>query len=329
MEAEAKGHPFDRLSPDFIMDAVESLGYRCDCRTLALNSYENRVYQVGIEESDPFIVKFYRPERWSAEQVYEEHQLCFEMVEQELPVVPPLTDANGESLFSFQGFLFALFPRQGGHAPEFDNDANLLVLGRYLGRMHRIGQVRPFAHRPAIDVNTYGHTAVDLIRERYIPAEYRESYELLTEQLLSALTTIFTQLDTVRTLRVHGDCHAGNILWRNDNPHFVDFDDARMGPAIQDIWMLLSGDRQRQTVQLDTIIEGYEQFCDIDLQELRLIEPLRTLRMLHYAAWIGSRWDDPAFPVAFPWFNTTQYWGEHILQLREQLAALHEPPLTI
>jgi len=322
-------HPFDHLTPDFIMDAVESCGYICDCRTLTLNSYENRVYQVGIENAEPLIVKFYRPGRWTRDQIAEEHQFCFELAEQELPVVTPLMGQAGQSIFQFRDFYFALFPRKGGHSPEFDNDQNLLIIGRLLGRMHRIGSQNPFRQRPAIDVATYGHASARFVLEHCIPPEYRESYEILTRELLQLLDDIFAAADTTRQIRVHGDCHAGNMLWRDSNPHFVDFDDARTGPAIQDIWMLLSGDRARQTAQLDIIIEGYEQFFTFDPRELRLIEALRTLRMLHFSAWLASRWDDPAFPAAFPWFNTIQYWGEQILQLREQLGALQEAPLSL
>ena len=322
-------HPFDRLTPDFIMDAVESLGYICDCRTFALNSYENRVYQVGLEDRDPLIVKFYRPERWSDEQIAEEHQFCFELAEQELPVVAPLTDAENRSLFNYGGFMFALFPRRGGHAPEFDNEDNLLIIGRLLGRIHRIGRSRPFLHRPEICLENFGHAPVALISDRFIPTEYSDSYNILTRELLATISEIFEQAGDVQQIRLHGDCHTGNMLWRDENPHFVDFDDARMGPAIQDLWMLLSGDRQRQMVQLDAILEGYEQFNEFNPMELRLIESLRSLRMLHYSAWLAKRWSDPAFPTAFPWFNTVQYWGEQILQLREQLGALQEPPLSL
>jgi Ser/Thr protein kinase RdoA (MazF antagonist) len=324
-----KRHPFDTLTPDFIMDAVESCGYNCDCRTFALNSYENRVYQVGIEESEPLIVKFYRPQRWSHAQIEEEHQFCFELAEQELPVVAPLTGPDGKSLFHYKGFDFALFPRKGGHAPEFDNDDNLLIIGRLLGRMHRIGCQRPFRHRPSININTYGHEATDLISSHFIPTEYSESYEGTTRELLRLISEIFSANDSIHNIRVHGDCHSGNMLWRDENPHFVDFDDARSAPAIQDIWMLLSGDRLRQTAQLDIILEGYEQFHSFNMTEIRLIEALRSLRMLHYSAWLAKRWDDPAFPVAFPWFDTIQYWGEHILQLREQLGAMQEPALQL
>jgi Ser/Thr protein kinase RdoA (MazF antagonist) len=322
-------HPFHALTPDFIMDAVESQGFRCDCRTFALNSYENRVYQVGIDEAQPLIAKFYRPERWSAGQILEEHSFCFDLAEQELPVVAPWKNPDGNSLFPYQGFLFALYPRQGGHAPEFDNLDNLLILGRMLGRIHAVGAVRPFSHRPALDSRSFGHASVDLLLEHFIPEDYRPSYKAVTGQLLECIDDIMNGLEDVRIIRTHGDCHAGNILWRDNAPHFVDFDDARMAPAVQDLWMMLSGDRQRQSAQLESLMEGYREFCYFDPRELRLIEPLRALRMLHYSAWIGSRWDDPAFPAAFPWFNTVNYWGEQILALREQVAVLDEPPLEL
>jgi Ser/Thr protein kinase RdoA (MazF antagonist) len=322
-------HPFDSLTPEFIMDAVESAGFLCDCRTLALNSYENRVYQVGIEEGPPLIAKFYRPDRWSDGQIMEEHAFCRELVEHELPVVAPWTGSDGRSLFRHDGFRFALYPRQGGYAPEFDNLDNLEILGRMLGRIHRIGAVRPFEHRPALDVQSFGRESVDLILARFIPGEYRESYQAVTTMLLEAIEKVFAETGPVSLIRTHGDCHSGNILWRDDAPHFVDFDDARMAPAVQDLWMMLSGDRARQTAQLEALLEGYGEFCDFDPRELRLVEPLRALRMLHYSAWLAARWQDPMFPRTFPWFNTTRYWGEQILELREQLAALEEPPLEM
>jgi Ser/Thr protein kinase RdoA (MazF antagonist) len=322
-------HPFHILTPDFILDAVESQGFRCDCRTFALNSYENRVYQVGIDEGPPLIAKFYRPGRWSAEQITEEHCFCFELAGHELPVVAPLRNDHGESLFHHKGFRFALYPRQGGHAPEFDNLDNLQVLGRMLGRIHHIGAVQPFNHRPFLDSRNFGHASVTLIQERFMPEEYRVSYQAVTDQLLECIDDILVGLEDVRIIRTHGDCHAGNILWWDNAPHFVDFDDARMAPAVQDLWMMLSGDRHRQTAQLQSLMEGYREFCDFDPRELRLIEPLRALRMLHYSAWIGSRWEDPAFPAAFPWFNTVNYWGEQIIALREQVAALEEPVLEL
>ena len=320
-------HPFLTLTPEFIMDAVESRGYRCDCRTFALNSYENRVYQVGIEEGQPLIVKFYRPGRWSDAQILEDHRFCRELVAQELSVVAPLTDADGESLFRYGEHRFALYPRQGGHAPEFDNLDNLLILGRMLGRIHRIGAVRPFEHRPALDLESFGRASVALITARFIPAEYRESYAAVTGQLLETVAAIMAGAGPIRLIRTHGDCHSGNILWRGGVPHFVDFDDARSAPAVQDLWMMLSGDRTRQHAQLEALLKGYGAFNDFDPRELRLIESLRALRMLHHSAWLARRWEDPLFPRTFPWFNTTRYWGEQILHLREQLGALAEPPL--
>lgn len=311
------------------MDAVESQGYLCDCRTFPLNSYENRVYQIGIEDAEPVIAKFYRPERWTVAQIVEEHQFCFELAEHELPVVAPLRNDAGESLFRFGDFHFALFPRQGGHAPEFDNLHNLFVMGRMMGRIHLIGASRPFEHRPTLDSRSFGHDSVALISDQFIPAEYKEAYDSLTTDLLAAIDKIIARVATLHSIRVHGDCHSGNILWRNDAPHFVDFDDARSAPAIQDLWMLLSGDRQRQTAQLSEIIDGYSEFYDFRTEELQLVEVLRTLRMLNYSAWLAKRWNDPTFPRNFPWFNTPNYWGEHILELREQFAALQEEPLRL
>jgi Ser/Thr protein kinase RdoA (MazF antagonist) len=329
MTETQSSHPFQTLTPSFIMDAVESRGYRCDCRTFGLNSYENRVYQVGIEDDLPLIAKFYRPGRWSNEQIMEEHRYCQELVEHELSVVAPLTDDAGESLFNYGDFRFALYPRQGGHAPEFDNLDNLLILGRMLGRIHRIGSVRSFQHRPTLDLQSFGYTSVALITERFIPSEYRPSYTAVTDHLLERIGEILADSGPVSYIRTHGDCHAGNILWRDNAPHFVDFDDARMAPAVQDLWMMLSGERPRQLAQLEVLLKGYCEFCDFHPQELRLIESLRTLRMLHYSAWLARRWEDPMFPRTFPWFNTMQYWGEQILHLREQLGALSEPSLTL
>ncbi|MBN1957264.1 MAG: serine/threonine protein kinase [Desulfuromonadales bacterium] len=324
-----KTHPFDQLTPDFIMDAVESLGYRCDCRILALNSYENRVYQVGIEDQQPLIVKFYRPQRWSPRQIREEHCFSQELTDHELPVVAPLADEKGQTLHSYRNFMFSLSPRKGGHAPELDNLEHLETIGRLLGRIHLIGAGKAFKFRPRLDSTSHGYDCVSFISEESIPDDYRESYLALTRDLLQQIDERFARLPDIRFIRTHGDCHSGNMLWRDDLPHFVDFDDARMAPAIQDIWMLLSGAEDQQRRQLDKILAGYLQFYDFNPAELQLIEPLRTLRMIYYSAWLARRWDDPAFPKTFPWFNTVQYWGEHILELREQLAALQEPPLQL
>lgn len=319
-------HPFQDLTPDFVMDAVESRGYRCDCRNLALNSYENRVYQVGIEEEAPLIVKLYRPGRWTDEQIREEHRFCLELGEHDLPVVAPLTAEDGETLFSHRGFRFTLYPRQGGHAPEFDNLDNLRIMGRLLGRLHAVGEVRPFRHRPRLDLQTFGAASAELIAASFVPPEFAANYRALTDDLLQGIDETFAAVEP-RFIRVHGDCHVGNVLWRGDAPHLVDLDDARMAPAVQDLWLMFSGERSRQTAQLEALLEGYSAFRRFDPRELRLVEALRALRILHFSAWLARRWDDPAFPVSFPWFNTPRYWNEHILELREQIAALREPPL--
>jgi Ser/Thr protein kinase RdoA (MazF antagonist) len=324
-----QAHPYEQLTPDLVLDAIESTGLITDARILALNSYENRVYQVGIEGGSPLIAKFYRPARWSDAQILEEHQFTQALKELEISVVPPMIDEQGQSLRDFKGFRFALYPRQGGHAPNLDDFDALLSLGRTLGRIHALGQARAFAHRPALDIQTFGHESYRYLLEHdFLPASLRESYRTLGADLLARCDSQLRRV-SYRTIRLHGDCHPGNILWRDEVPHFVDFDDARMGPAIQDLWMLLSGEREQQTAQLSEILEGYREFCEFDLAELQLIEALRALRIMHYSAWLARRWTDPAFPKHFPWFNTERYWGEHILELREQLAALNEPPLVI
>jgi Ser/Thr protein kinase RdoA (MazF antagonist) len=313
------------------MDAIQSTGLWCDGRLFPLNSYENRVYQVGIEDSQPIIAKFYRPQRWTDAQILEEHSFCFELVDQELPVVPPLVmpgDGGQSSLGHYQGFRFALYTRRGGHAPELDNLDNLYTLGKFIGRIHQVGQVRAFAHRPRIDVQSFGLESVDFILEHMIPSDLREVYRGVARDLLQAVNDALSTLEDGDYIRVHGDCHPGNILWRNDLPNFVDFDDARMAPAIQDIWMLLCGERHRQNAQLAEVLEGYTEFCDFDRRQLRWIEAFRALRLMYFAAWLARRWQDPAFPRVFTWFNTPRYWGDHILELREQLAALAEEPLV-
>ena len=322
-------HPFDRLTPDFILDAVEQRGYLSDGRLLALNSYENRVYQIGIEGAEPLIAKFYRPARWSDDQILEEHAFCFELAANEIPVVAPLVEERDRSLFWHEGFRFALYPRRGGRTPDIDDLDNLLILGRLLGRIHLTGATHAFVQRPSIDCQTFGVEAVKTIGGRFIPTELKIPYDTLAADLLRKLDAVFATVGEVDAIRVHGDCHSGNILWRDDTPHFVDFDDARMAPAVQDIWMLLSGDRDRQCAQLSEILEGSSEFFQFSLKELQLVEALRTLRLLHYNAWLATRWDDPAFPRTFTWFNTVRYWEQHILDLREQFAALDEPPLAV
>ena len=320
-------HPFDALTPDFIINAVESKGYLCDGRILALNSYENRVYQIGIEDEQPIIAKFYRPDRWSREQILEEHSFSYELEEHELPVVTPLKDENGNSLMQYKGFAISLFERKGGRAPELDYQDNLTILGRLLARMHLIGAREDYLHRPTINIQHYGMDSAEFISEHFMPEELKLSYDTLVRDLLSQMYEIMQRVGAVRQIRVHGDCHAGNMLWRDDVPHFVDFDDSRMAPALQDIWMLLSGDHEQQSHQLKKILQGYQEFNDFNYTELQLIEVLRSLRIMYFSAWLARRWNDPAFPQAFPWFNTVRYWEEHILELREQLSALNEPPV--
>lgn len=322
-------HPYERLTPDLVIDAVESLGHLSDARILALNSYENRVYQVGIEDRTPLIAKFYRPRRWSDEQILEEHRFTAKLLELEVSVVPPLADSQGSTLFDFNDFRFSLYRRQGGHAPELDNLDHLLTLGRVIGRMHAYGREGQFEYRPTLDIQSYAIDSAEFLQaHNFIPGELQNAYRTLSEDLIQRVTAVFKQVE-YQTIRLHGDCHPGNILWRDDAPHFVDFDDARNGPAIQDLWMLLSGDRPQRIEQLSEVLEGYQEFCDFNFAELALIEPLRTLRIMHYSAWLARRWDDPAFPMNFPWFNTERYWAEHILELREQLAAVDELPLAI
>lgn len=322
-------HPYNSLTPDAVLDAVESLGYLSDARILALNSYENRVYQVGIEDKSPIIAKFYRPNRWSREQIQEEHDFAQHLLDLEIPVVPPLRDDNNASLHQFGDFLFAVYERKGGHAPELDNLDCLHVIGRLIGRMHSLAKQTPFEHRPILDIQSFGIESREfLLGNDFIPKELQQAYDSLTKDLLTLVQTRFQQV-TFDNIRLHGDCHPGNILWRDDSAFFVDLDDARMGPAVQDLWMLLSGDRAQQTTQIDEILDGYQQFCDFNHAELALIEPLRTLRIMHYSAWLARRWNDPAFPMNFPWFNSLRYWSEHILELREQFAALQEPPLAL
>ncbi len=319
-------HTFELLTPDMIMDAVESCGHVTDGRLIALNSYENRVYQVGVDEKEPLIAKFYRPGRWDDRQIKEEHDYCFQLQEQELPVVCPLLNNSAASLNHHMGFRFSLYPRRGGYAPELDNLDNLLILGRLLGRFHSIGSTVDFKWRPKLDIETFGWQSYRLISEQFIPAELRPAYDTLGLDLLGKCQQILDDFGDINRIRVHGDCHSGNILWRDDNPHFVDFDDARMAPAVQDLWMLLSGDQYEQTAQLCELVEGYNEFYHFDIKELALIEVLRTLRIIHHSAWIARRWSDPAFPRAFSWFGSPRYWSEHILMLREQFAALDEPP---
>jgi Ser/Thr protein kinase RdoA (MazF antagonist) len=320
-------HPYQKLTPDLVLDALESAGLRGDGRLLALNSFENRVYQLGMEDRPPVVAKFYRPERWTDDAILEEHAFIAELAAREIPAVPPLR-LNGATLHHHAGFRFAVFPRQGGRPPELDRPGVLEWLGRFLGRIHAVGGVAPFRHRPALDIASFGEEPRDwLLAHDFVPPELREVWAGVVDQALTGIRHCFDRAGAVRTIRLHGDCHMGNVLWTDAGPHFVDFDDARMGPAVQDVWMLLSGEREERIRQLHDILAGYEDFAEFDTGELHLVEALRTLRLIHYSAWIARRWSDPAFPLAFPWFDTPRYWEERILELREQIAAMDEPPL--
>jgi len=316
------------LGPDQILNAIEGIGYECDGRIFALNSYENRVYQIGIYESEPVIAKFYRPARWTDEQILEEHQFTMDLAQHEIPVIAPLAGQSGETLHHFDHFRFALYPRKGGRPPELDNPEQLEQLGRFIARIHNIGASKPFVYRSELSILAMGIDAYHyLMSNQFIPMELEKSYQTLCEDLIKRIQYCFGRADGVSKIRLHGDCHHGNILWRDDAPFILDFDDACTGPAIQDLWMFISGDRTYMTARLADLLEGYSEFRDFDARELHLIEALRTLRMMHYAAWIARRWNDQAFPQAFPYFNTTHYWQDHILTLREQAAMMDEPAL--
>ncbi|HET9470903.1 MAG TPA: serine/threonine protein kinase, partial [Usitatibacter sp.] len=335
--------PYSSLTPDAVLNALEGLGLACDGRLLALNSYENRVYQVGLEEALPgappsprpmVVAKFYRPGRWSDAQILEEHAFALELAAAEIPVVPPLA-FEGRTLHEREGFRFAVFPRRGGRAPDLEDEKTLVWLGRFIGRIHAVGAARAFVHRPALDVATFGEEPRDyLLASGFIPPDLVAAWRQVADLALEGVRHAYARAGRVATLRVHGDCHPSNVLWTPDTgndpggPHFVDLDDARTAPAVQDLWMLISGDRHSMGRQLGRLLEGYEDFAEFDDRELHLVEALRTLRLIHYSAWLARRWDDPAFPIAFPWFNTPRYWQDRILELREQVAALHEPPLV-
>lgn len=326
-------HPYSALSPDTILDALESVGYACTGHILPLNSYENRVLQIGLDEmlSDaPFvIVKFYRPNRWTSEAILEEHEFAQELRDNEVPMVAPL-QINGTSLHEYQGFQFAVYPRCGGRIPELDRQEHLALTARMLGRLHSIGRRYTFQHRSKLNVDTFGFSAQETILGTNFLADYqRHNYEQVSNDLLGSIKRQWQDLEFMDVIRVHGDCHAGNILWTDSGPHFVDLDDTVMAPAIQDLWMLLSGTRAEQESQLAIIVEEYSTFAEFTPFELRLVEPLRTLRMMRHAAWLANRWNDPAFPKAFPWFAESRFWDDHILALREQLPLLEEEPLTL
>ena len=329
--------PYAGLTPDLVLDALESLGLACTGGLLPLNSYENRVYQIGIEGGAPLIAKFYRPGRWSDAQILEEHAFVAELAEHEIPVVAALTFDTGNTLHCFGGFRFAVFPRKGGRAPNLDDKEVLEWLGRFMGRIHAVGALTPFVQRPALDIDSFGFEPRDwLLGHDFIPANLKDAWTSVVAQALDDAGRCYERAGKVRTIRLHGDCHIGNVLWTEGSasvgnnivnaggPHFVDFDDARNGPAMQDLWMLFPSDKTERKPLVDAVLRGYEDFCEFDDRELHLIEALRTLRLLHYSAWLARRWDDPAFPAAFPWFNSQRYWEERVQELREQIGLMQE-----
>jgi Ser/Thr protein kinase RdoA (MazF antagonist) len=322
-------HDYTDLTPETILGAVESAGYETSGRMLALNSYENRVYRCQLESGDNVVTKFYRPDRWSDEAIAEEHQFAFELVEDEIPVVAPIL-IEGDSLLRYQGYRFSVYPLRGGRWPDLEKRDDLNWMGRFIARIHNVGRSASFQHRHQIEINRMGKEPADYLQANgFIPSHLELAYQTLTDDLLQAIQAAFDRCGNYQRIRLHGDCHRSNVLWTDDGPHFVDLDDCCNGPAIQDLWMLLSGERQEMTEQLCDLLEGYDEFASLGLNELHLIEALRSLRMMHYAAWLAKRWHDPAFPLAFPWFNTSQYWEQHVLELREQFSRLNEPVLVV
>lgn len=332
-------HPYAELTPERVMDALSDLGLWPDGRLLALSSYENRVYRVHLDEPvqghATVVLKFYRPGRWSRAQILEEHDFAAELLAAEVPVVAPLV-LNGQTLHRGAGFDFSLSPLRGGRAPELDDEDVLAWIGRFLARLHTVGAARPFVHRPSLDVQTFAQEPAHWLHtQQMIPLEVEREWREAFEAALALVQEKMAPGASHRgALRLHGDCHPGNILWTpaelpGGGPHFVDLDDARMGPAVQDLWMLLSGDRRQRTQQLSALLDGYEQVRDFDRAELNLIEPLRTLRLIHYSAWLARRWQDPIFPINFPWFGTPDYWRGQVLMLQEQVEQMREPPLVV
>lgn len=317
---------FSLLSPDVIIDGLESKGFSVDSGLLPLNSYENRVYQFHDENLVKYVTKFYRPQRWQLAQIQEEHDFSFELLEHELPIVAPLK-RDGESLFEHQGYHFSVFPCRGGRIFEVDNLDQLEWMGRFIGRIHAVASKKSFIHRPSFTTDEMLIQAQQTIAASgFLPESLHEAFFTVLSQVIDLATQ---QYQVNKQIRLHGDCHAGNILWRDEGPHFVDLDDCRTGPAIQDLWMMLSGDRQQQLMQLDTLLMAYEEFYSFESKELLLIESLRSMRVVNYMAWLCKRWQDPAFPRNFPWFNSEKYWEQQILMLKEQVSALQQPALSL
>jgi len=318
------------LTPDFMLDAIEeSLDIYPSSGLLALNSYENRVYQFNCDDGARYVIKFYRPGRWSSEQILEEHQFSIELANQEIPVIAPLV-INEKTLHQYKGFYFALFPCRGGRQFEVDNLGHLEWVGRFMGRIHKVSQSTNFKHRLPLNIENFLLEPQQfLLSYSEIPSYIREPFDTVLNLLVDLTREKFKEVGELSTLRLFGDCHPGNILWTEQGPHFVDLDDSVTGPAIQDLWMMLNGDKSDQAIQLEVLLEGYNEFCEFDARELQLIEPLRAMRMVNYMYWLAKRWDDPAFPHNFPWFNTPQYWEQQILALKEQISSLQEPALRL
>lgn len=322
---------FSTLQPDLIIDALQQLGLDVSSGLLALNSYENRVYQFSAYRADAvrpdkFVVKFYRPQRWSAPQLQEEHDFAFELAAADIPVVAPL-QIGGQSLLQYGGYHFAVFPSRGGRTLEIDNDDQLAMLGRFLGRMHQVGKAKAFTQRPAFSIESHLLQSREVLQSlAFIPDYIRPAFDTALNQVIELAAK---QYQPAQQIRLHGDCHAGNLFYVDEGPFFVDLDDCRSGPAIQDIWMMLSGDRLQQRDTLELMLEEYEQYCEFDPTELKLIEPLRAMRMVHYMAWLARRWQDPAFPMNFPWFATDKYWEQQCIALKEQLFCLQQAPLSL
>jgi len=345
--SESDSHPYQALTPDVVMDALASVGLYGDGRQQALSSYENRVYQLHLEDGPVVVAKFYRPERWSEQQILEEHAFSAELMAAEIPAIGPLV-LEGRTLHHFGGFAFSVSPNRGGRAPELDDPDVLEWIGRFLARIHTVGAARPFDSRPALDLQSFGTDSRDwLLGHDKVPLDVQSAWAKVAEQALDLIAAYPClvpsghqqdgEAEPIRQIRLHGDCHPGNILWTplespassGPGPHFVDLDDARSGPAVQDLWMLLSGDRQQRTRQLGALVDGYEQFREFDRRETALIEPLRTLRLIHYSAWLARRWNDPTFPINFPWFGSSDYWQGQVQMLEEQIEAMQEAPLVV
>ncbi|WP_295857751.1 serine/threonine protein kinase [uncultured Xylophilus sp.] len=348
-------HPYATLGPDTVLDALASVGLHGDGRLTALSSYENRVYQVRLEDGSLVVAKFYRPGRWTDAQIAEEHAFAAELAAAEVPMVAPLA-IDGRTLHRHAGFAFSVSPNRGGRAPDLDDFETLEWTGRFIARLHTVGAARPFAARPALDLQTFALEPRDWLQSHdFIPLDVRGDWDracavaiesIAASALGTCAAAVFDDENDpyadgppdgplpMAAIRLHGDCHPGNILWTpaelpGGGPHFVDLDDARSGPAVQDLWMLLSGDRGQRTRQLAALVDGYEEVRRFDRRELALIEPLRTLRLIHYSAWLARRWDDPTFARNFPWFGSSDYWRGQVRMLEEQTEAMAEEPLVV